>query len=589
MLKNGLALLLIAAAAMVPGTSRAAAPVFSGPDAQAWVKGQILVMPRAGLPAQALARILAAHGGKAKKIGQSNIYIVKLPANASEKAVVAQLSHNPHLKFAELDRRVASSFVPNDPYYGSQWHLQKIGAALAWDNSHGEGVTIAILDSGVESAHPDLMPKLVAGWNFYENNANTADARGHGTKVAGTAAALGNNATGVSGVAGQAKIMPLRVSDANGYTSYSLITQALTWAADQGAKVANASFSSMAASASIINAAQYMRSKGGLVVVSAGNNGIDENITPTTALIAVSATNSMDAKTSWSSYGNFVTLAAPGEGIWTTQLGGGYGSVSGTSFSSPMTAGVIALMMAANPSLSNTKIEELLIATAVDLGAAGRDLYYGYGRIHAAAAVQAAYAAVPAVDTQAPLVSITSPSAGATVAGIATVNLAASDNVGVARVELQVNGTTVAIDTSAPFGFSWDTTGAPNGMANLVVHAVDAAGNNASSAPVSVNVANETVAPIADTTPPVVNILNPVAGTVKGNVTVSINATDNSGAAGISHALFIDGVRKATGTGATLSYNWNSRKAAVGPHTIQAVAKDAAGNESSASVKVDVK
>jgi len=196
---------------------------------------------------------------------------------------------------------------------------------------------------------------------------------------------------------------------------------------------------------------------------------------------------------------------------------------------------------------------------------------------------------VPAVDTQAPLVAITSPSAGATVAGIATVNLAASDNVGVTRVELQVNGTTVAIDTSAPFGFSWDTTGAPNGMASLVVHAFDAAGNSASSAPVLVNVVNEKVVPIADTTSPVVAIINPVAGTVKGNVTVSVNATDNSGAAGISHALYIDGVRKATGTGATLSYNWNTRKVAVGTHTIQAVANDAAGNVSSVSVKVEVK
>src|SRR5687768_9895831 len=158
---------------LTPGFSGAQPPTNKGPGAnrsEAWAKGRILVAPRAGLPEKEFAKILGAHGGKGRKIGQSNLYIVDLPGNASEKAVAARLAHHPALKFAELDHMVAPELVPNDPYYGSAWHLPKIGASSAWDSSQGAGITIAILDSGVDSAHPDLATEIVPGWNFYDNN-----------------------------------------------------------------------------------------------------------------------------------------------------------------------------------------------------------------------------------------------------------------------------------------------------------------------------------------------------------------------------------------------------------------------------------
>jgi thermitase len=151
---------------------------------------------------------------------------------------------------------------------------------------------------------------------------------------------------------------------------------------------------------------------------------------------------------------------------------------------------------------------------------------------------------------------------------------------------LQVNGTTVAADSSAPFGFSWDSTGVANGMANLVAVAYDAAGNSASSSTISVSVANAAILVQRDTTPPVVAIANPVAGRVTGTVSVNLSASDNSGAAGITQQLFIDGVLKAKGSGATLAYSWNTRKSNNGTHSLKAVATDAAGNTSSASVQV---
>ncbi|PTR17268.1 subtilase family protein [Nitrosospira sp. Nsp2] len=560
-----------------------------GNSSGAWANGRVLVMPRAGLTEKELGKILSEHGGKGRKIGQSDLYIVDLPANASEKAVAARLAHHPAFKFAEIDEMVLPDLIPNDPYYGSAWHLSKIGASTAWDKSQGAGVTVAILDSGVDSAHPDLGTKLVPGWNFYDNNSNTSDVYGHGTKVAGAAAAASNNSIGIASVAGQSRIMPVRVSNLSGGGYWSTITQGLVHAADNGARVANVSFLGVTSSLTVQNAAQYLKNKGGLVIVSGGNTGTQQNYVSTTTMIPVSATDGNDVRASWSSYGAYIALAAPGAGIWSTTLGGGYGAVSGTSFSSPITAGVVALMMSAAPSLLNTKIESLLFSTAVDLGAAGRDPYYGYGRVDAARAVQAAVATVPVPDTQVPSVAISSPSNGATVAGLVPVNVNAADNIGVTRVELKINSTTVAIDSTAPFAFSWDSHGVPNGLVNLVAYAVDAAGNSKASTAITVMVGNGTATIPKDTTAPTVKIVNPVVGPVSGNnVAISVNATDNSGPMGITHTLYINGVQKASGTGSTLGYNWFIGNVGAGAHLIQAMVRDAAGNASSSSVYVMV-
>lgn len=561
-------------------------------NAPEFVRGRILIEARAGLSNEQLDKVLRQNGGgKRRKLGQSRLHVVELPNGVSELDMVRRLAARPELKFAELDRLVPSTLAVNDPYIGSAWHLSKVGAATAWDSTRGAGVTVAILDSGIDSSHPDLQANLVAGFNVYSNNTDVSDVCGHGTAVAGTAAAVSNNGIGVAGVAGAAKIMPVRIAYLDTasnicYASYSTIASGLTYAADHGARIANVSYRGVSASATVQSAARYLKGKGGLVFVSAGNGGIDENLMPDTATIAVSATDSNDVKTSWSSYGNFVSLAAPGASIWTTSKGGLYQAWNGTSFSSPLTAGVAALLMSARPDLDGAQVEQLLFSTAVDLGAAGRDPYYGYGRVDAAAGVRAALAYLAPLDTQAPLAAISAPLGSSSVAGVVAVNVDASDNVGVARVDLAVNGTVVATETAAPYGFSWDSTGVPNGMANLVAMAYDAAGNAGASATVAVNVANAVVTVAVDTTAPVVAIVNPVAGSVAGTVAVSASASDNSGAAGITQTLLIDGVVKASGRGGSLSYNWNTRKVAAGSHTLTVTAKDDSGNASSASVQV---
>ena len=547
------------------------------------VKGHILVQPRAGLEPGEFEGVLAPHGGKVLgRLGDLDVYVVQLPANASETAVAALLGHNPHIKFAEPDELFVPDVLPNDTYYGSEWHLQMVQAPAAWDFSLGANVTVAILDTGVNSTHPDLQGKLVPGWNFYDNNSNTADVYGHGTLVAGVVAALSSNAIGVTSIAWNAKLMPIRISAPDGMASSSTIASGLNWAANNGARVANISYA-VHGSSTVQSAAQYMKNKGGLVVNSAGNSGTLDSTPASDTMISVSATGSSDTRASWSTWGPYVDVAAPGVGIWSTNNGGGYSSVSGTSFSSPLTAGVIALMISANPSLAPSQVERFLKSTAADLGTAGYDQYYGYGRVNAASAVQAA-AQAQVSDTQPPTVAIASPTGG-TVSAIVPVNVAASDNIGVTRVDLLVNGAPLATDTTSPYGFSWDSTKVADGSATLVARAYDAAGNSRNSTAVSVTVANTVIATVADTTLPTVTISNPANGSkVAGVTTITASSTDNVGVRSLS--LSVDGVVVASGNVSSTSYKWNTRKASSGTHTIGATATDLAGNKATKTIQV---
>jgi len=555
-----------------------------------WAKGRILVQPNAGLPDDRFESDLKVHGGKSLgKINGLDVHIVQLPANANEHAVANLLAHNPDIKFAEVDEVVSPSATANDPLLSTEWQLPKINTATAWNTSTGAGITVAVLDSGVQSNHPDLQANLVPGWNVYNNNSNTNDVNGHGTAVAGVIAAIGNNGIGVVGVAYHARIMPVRMTDASCYTTLSIVASALTWAADHGADVANISYSNLYKSSTVIAAATYLRNKGGETVVSANNDAIDEGTANTTSMITVSATDQNNALASFSSWGPMVDLAAPGVQVGTTLWNSGYGWGTGTSFSTPVVAGTVALVMSANPSLTPSQIENALFSTATNLGAAGYDIYFGYGMVNAAGAVAAAVnTTAPPADSSPPTVAITSPLSGA-ISGIVPVSVSAADNVGVVRVELYVGGALFASDTTAPWSFSWDTTKRADGTYSLYAKAYDAAGNATTSQSVSVTVSNSTqttTTSTADITPPVVRITSPRNGSkIKGsNVTISASGTDNVGVASMS--LYVDGVLKATGNASSLSYAWATRGLASGAHVISVTAKDAAGNASTASETV---
>lgn len=459
------------------------------------VKGRLLVRFRDNAPAHQVRQIMAA--ARAERIGEiagTGVQILQLPAQASEVAMARAFGQQQEVLFAEPDGICAPDRTPNDTLYSSQWHLPKIKANTAWDTTTGSsGVIIAILDTGCDPTHPDLSSKYVSGWNTYDNNSDTRDIYGHGTSVAGSAAAASNNGSGVASVAWNCRIMPMRISDAQGYGYYSTVANALTWAADRGARVANISYA-MSASSAVASAAQYFQSKGGVVTISAGNDGTFVSAADNPYVLTVSATASNDSLTSWSTRGNIIDVAAPGSGIYTTTNGGGYGSASGTSFSAPIVAGVAALVISANPTLTGAQVSNIVMQSADDLGNAGWDSSYGSGRVNALRAVSMALNTgtppepppPPPLDTTAPSVSITSPTQGTSFSTSLTVKASATDNTGVTKVEFYVNGALKFTATSAPYSMTVNTRKWKSGTYTLTCKAYDAAGNTATSASVAV-------------------------------------------------------------------------------------------------------
>lgn len=537
-----------------------------------FVPGRVLVQFRPETLALRTVDVIAETGASdTGEIAGTGVHIVELPAGADEQAFVEAFQSRQEVEFAELDRTVPlAEIVPDDPWYGSwEWYLTKISAPSAWSTTTGSSsITIAIIDSGVDGTHEDLASKMVPGWNVYNNNSDTSDVVGHGTSVAGTAAAATNNGKGVASIAWNCRIMPIRVTDTTGYLTWSNAASGLTWAADHGARVANIS-AEVSDSSTVRSAAQYFQSRGGVVTCSAGNEATFDPSADNPYILTVSATDGNDALCSWSNTGNNVDLSAPGT-AYTTYRGGGYGSASGTSIAAPVVAGVAALVLSVNPSLTASQVQDILKQSADDRGSPGWDPSYGWGRVNAARAVSLAGGG-GAGDTTAPTVSITSPSAGAAVSGTVSVLAVANDNVSVASMSLSVDGVPLGGDNTAPYAFTWNTTNVANGVHALTATATDAAGNSA-SASVSVTVNN-----FGDTTPPSVSITSPGNGAnVAGNVSVLVSAMDNVGVVKVE--LYVDGSLTSTSISAPFSTKWNSRRATVGAHTLQSRAYDAAQN-----------
>ena len=334
---------------------------------------------------------------------------------ATDRASAVQLvktgQQAPNAVAVELDAEVHTIGVPtgSDPYRASQWDLAKIQAPAAWQKSTGAGVVVAVIDSGVDASHPDLAGQVLPGVDLVGGTSGVStDPNGHGTHVAGTIAALTGNEVGVSGFAPDAKILPIRTQNANGSGLMSTVATGITYAADHGAQVINMSLGGGTQVSAVTNAIAYARSKGVVVVASAGNSRTSGSPISYPAadpgVIAVASTDSADNFSSFSNRGTYVDVAAPGSGILSTYpvALGSYGSMSGTSMASPHIAAVAALLKAFDTGLSPDRIQEAMETSAVDLGAAGKDADFGYGRVDAAAALIAAAAAPTTSPTIAP-------------------------------------------------------------------------------------------------------------------------------------------------------------------------------------------
>ena len=537
--------------------------------------------------------MLAAHGARERgTVREINARIVTVSAEKASQ-LLKGLQNQGDTQYVEVDGVAKVHATANDPLFtqGQEWYLSKIQAPAAWDITTGtSSVIVAVVDSGVNPSHPDLAGRVLSnGYDFVANTTATSDPNGHGTAVAGVIAPNANNNLGVAGVTWANPILPVRVLDANGTGSYSAIAQGITYAANQGARIINLSFGGSANSQTLQDAINYAWSKQCIVVASAGNNGNSVPVYPAACsnVVSVAATNASDAHPSWSNYGSFIDLCAPGDNILTLSGSNGYGSWSGTSFSAPVTSGILALMASANPSLTNAQLVNLLLNNCDDLGTPGPDIYYGNGRVNALRAVTAAKTSA-GPDVTAPVATILSPGNGSTVSGTANVSVQATDNIGVTRVELSVDGKLFAQSASASAVFSLNTLSYANGAHTLQVRAYDAAGN-VGSASVSVTIQNTT----ADTVPPVTAITSPANGARIGAFYQNVSVTCTDKVAVTKVEIYLDGVLAGVANGrnlpSTLVFTWFTWGLSPGSHTLQTYAYDAAGNIGQSAVITVVK
>lgn len=443
----------ILALAMLGGTGGAIAaePGASDPGGS----DSILVKLEPGANAQEVAR---SHGMRVKR-DLSEIGWVELEpqphgrlADAPPATLANRVGNDPDVRSvdaADKREKVSWDFIPRDPLFSAglvyedgtsiAWHFVKPNFPIAWDQTLGGGVNVAVIDSEFDTSNPDLGPKLVQRYNVASGTAQyhtgNVDAQPgdvfHGSHTAGLVGALTDNGKGVAGACFECGIVAIKIgSEPSGtFVDASFlgdVAEGLIYAANSGARVVSMSLGGPRPHQPLLDAVNYAASKGLVIVASAGNSQLTNPGVPNYPaaypnVIGVGATNSQDQIAPFSSQGSWVDLVAPGENILSTvnkedpELLGtldpeapqvAVGIKSGTSMSAPIVAGLATLMIAARPDLTAGEVEALMESTAKDLGIAGPDPTYGHGRIEAGAAVAAARAYVrpapPAPPTPAP-------------------------------------------------------------------------------------------------------------------------------------------------------------------------------------------
>lgn len=283
---------------------------------------------------------------------------------------------------------------PNDTLFARyQWNLPLIHAESGWTINKGSGdCIVAVVDTGVDLTHPDLKDRLISGYNAVDSSKQPTDDVGHGSHVAGIIAATVNNSLGIAGLTWNNPIMPVKVLDSSGAGNAYNVAEGVIWATDHGAKVINMSLGNYAESSFLHDAIKYAYNHDVVLVAATGNDNSGDPGYPAAypEVLAVAATDNTSSKASFSNYGSYVDVAAPGVNIASTYMNNQYASLSGTSMASPHAAALAALIRSANPKLTNKEVMDLMRNTAADLGASGRDDDYGYGQIDVYRALEAA-------------------------------------------------------------------------------------------------------------------------------------------------------------------------------------------------------
>src|SRR3990167_5323018 len=357
--------------------------------------GQILVRFKPGLPIQARDAHLKQFGAwYQSEFPEIDVTIAGV-RDGEELAVIDQLEGTDPIVYAEVNGLVfAVETIPNDPRWAEQYGPVRIKGPQAWDLSTGsESVVISVIDTGVACNHEDLAGKCVAGFDFVNNDPDPSDDHGHGTHVAGIAAANTNNGLGVAGMCWACLVQPVKVLNSGGSGTWEAVAAGNIWAADNGANVINMSLGGSGFSQVMKDAVDYAYAKGVLIFAAAGNSGGEGVLYPARydSVIAVAATDSLDNRASFSTYGPEVELAAPGVGNLSSVPTGacslcdpsGYRSLSGTSMATPHAAGTGGLLLSFRSGLSNVKVRQALQVTAVDRGDFWRDKLSRLGLVDA--------------------------------------------------------------------------------------------------------------------------------------------------------------------------------------------------------------
>ncbi|OBZ19137.1 serine protease [Bacillus sp. FJAT-27264] len=372
-------------------------------NASHFYENEIVVRFPNGHPTQGQLQTIVAdiNGKEPRKLGYAYIFRSEKMSFYQLKSYFDNKWHpqytEPHYLYLTNDTVSETNptvITPNDLLYSTyQWNLPAIETGQGWNlNKGSKDVIVGVVDTGVQASHPDLQGKLLPGYNAVTKGSTPDDDVGHGTHVTGIIGALVNNGEGVAGISWYNKILPVKALDNSGAgTTYS-VAEGIIWAADNGAKVINLSLGNYADSQFLHDAIKYAYDRDVVLVSASGNDNTERPGYPAAypEVLAVAATNSSHQRASFSNYGDYVDVAAPGESIASTYPDSQYAALSGTSMASPHVAALAALVRSMNPDLSNQEVMDLLMKNAIDLGTPGHDKYYGWGQVDIYKTLQAA-------------------------------------------------------------------------------------------------------------------------------------------------------------------------------------------------------
>jgi subtilisin family serine protease len=371
--------------AVTPPEESLAAPVgvMTNEPTVEYVAGQLVVgLADEATRTQVQAAFEDAGATVEQSIGAIDTKVVELPAAQMDEAIDS-LEESPAVEYVEPEVVLeATDTIPNDDaLWQQQWGPRRVRAQKAWDATRGSpSVVVAVVDTGVDYAHPDLQGLFVDGYDFVNQDADPRDDQGHGTSVAGVIAARTQNREGQAGMCWTCKMMPVKVLDATGSGTTSTIAAGIVWAANHGAQVINLSLGGAGTTQALADAISFATGNGAVVLAAAGNSGSTTRFYPAAYpdALSVAATTPEDRLYDWSNRGqDWVQVAAPGCDVAPVR-GGGYGIFCGTSAATPVASGIAALALSLDPGLSVPRLYQGLRA-----GAVGRMSSVQYGRVDA--------------------------------------------------------------------------------------------------------------------------------------------------------------------------------------------------------------